>query len=200
MAPSITTLEHEYSVIPNALKLKKAPIPVPQVVDLPLTLSESHIVEAANSQYLEYLNPGLDQGLDIESVLVVCWLLVVHGFSPVRTMYLAFHDASNLCYIDGESQGANSRALEFSAERPLKDLVRDFCLIKAGLNSTDPDEGSSSDEKNRLLTSVVRYAGERKVLQEAPLPANSKVPLTRDHTYLLTVELTSSRFRSPIQS
>ncbi|KAJ5200546.1 hypothetical protein N7491_008647 [Penicillium cf. griseofulvum] len=176
MAPSITTLEHEYSVIPNTLKLKKVPIPVPQVVDLPLTLSESHIVEAANSQYLEYLDPRLDQGLDIESVLVVCWLLVVHGFSPVRTMYLAFHAGSNLCYIDGESQGINSRALEFSPERPLKDLVRDFYLVKAGINSTDPDEGSSSDEKNRLLTSVVRYAGDRKVLQEAPLPANSKIP------------------------
>lgn len=194
MAPSVTSLEHERSVIPiNTLKLsKRAPTQVPQqVVDLPLTLSESHVVEAANSQYLEYLDPELDQGLDIESVLVVCWLLVVYGFSPVRTMYLAFHAGSNLCHIDGKSQGANSRALEFSSERPLKDLVRGFCRIKAGITSSDPDEGSASDEKIHLLTSVIRYAGDRKALQEAPLPGNSKVSLNRDHAYF------SPRLSSP---
>ncbi|KAJ5484553.1 AMP-dependent synthetase/ligase [Penicillium expansum] len=144
MVPSITTLEHGSSIIPiNTWRLsKKAPLPIPQAfVDLPLTLSESHILEAANSQYLEYLDPELTEGLDIESVLVVCWLLVVHGFSPVRTMYLEFHPGSNLCYIDGKSQGIDSYALEFSSERPLKDIVRDFCRIKAGISPTDPDEG-----------------------------------------------------------
>lgn len=178
MVPSITTLEHGSSIIPiNTWRLsKKAPPPIPQAfVDLPLTLSESHILEAANSQYLEYLDPELTEGLDIESVLVVCWLLVVHGFSPVRTMYLEFHPSSNLCYIDGKSQGIDSYALEFSSERPLKDIVRDFCRIKAGISPTDPDEGWTSDERNHL-TSAVRYAGDGPKLQKAPVSSNSNVP------------------------
>ncbi|KAJ6103633.1 hypothetical protein N7486_003855 [Penicillium sp. IBT 16267x] len=179
MAPSVTTLEHGPSIIPiNAVKLpKKAPPQIPQEsVDLSLTLCESHILEAANSQYLEYMSPELAQELDIESILIVCWLLVLHGFSPVRTTYLEFHPQSNLCYIDGEPQGINSCALEFSSERPLKDLVRDFCRIKAGIDSTDPDEGSASDGRNHFLSSAIRYAGDRPSLQEAPLSANSKIP------------------------
>lgn len=142
-----------------------------------------HILEAAKSQYLEYLDPELAQTLDFESVLVVCWLLVVHGFSPVRTMYLEFHPGSNLCYIDGKSQGADSYALEFSSERPLKDLVRDFCRIKAGISSTDPDEGWTSDERNHL-TSAVRYAGDRPSLRTAPLSANSNVPFPYPHSFI----------------
>lgn len=203
MAPSIATLEHESSVIPtNGFKLpKKAPPPIPQgFVDIPLTLCESHILEAANSQYLEYLDPELAQTLDFESVLVVCWLLVVHGFSPVRTMYLEFHPGSNLCYIDGKSQGTDSYALEFSSERPLKDLVRDFCRIKAGISSTDPDEGWTSDETNHL-TSAVRYAGDRPNLRRAPLSANSNVPFPYPHlSPVLQHKLIFSRCRSPIQS
>lgn len=181
MAPSIATLEHGSSIIPiNALKLpKKAPSQIPQEsVDLPLTLCESHILEAANSQYSEYLDPELAQGFDIESVLVVCWLLVIRGFSPVRTMYLEFHPGSNLCYIDGKSQGTDSYALEFSLERPLKDLVRDFCCIKAGVHSTGPDEAWASDDRNHLLTSAVRYAGDHPNLQKAPLSANPNVLFT----------------------
>lgn len=172
------------SIIPiNTLKLpKKAPSHTQDSVDLPLTLCESHILEAANSQYLEYLDPELARGLDIESILVVCWLLVVHGFSPVRTMYLEFHPGSNLCYIDGKCQGTDSHALGFSVERPLKDLVRDFCLIKAGINSGDPDEGWASDDKNHLLTSAVRYGGDRPNLEKAPLSANSKVPFPYPHS------------------
>lgn len=186
MAPSIATLEHEPSIISiNGFKpSKKAPPPIPQgFVDIPLTLCESHILEAANSQYLEYLDPELAQSLDFESVLVVCWLLVVHGFSPVRTMYLEFHPGSNLCYIDGKSQGTDSYALEFSPERPLKDLVRDFCRIKAGISSTDPDEGWTSNERNHL-TSAVRYAGDRPNLRRAPLSANSNVPFTCLHSFI----------------
>ncbi|KAJ5606823.1 hypothetical protein N7537_003442 [Penicillium hordei] len=178
MAPSIATLEHESSMIPiNGFKLpKKAPPPIPQgFVDITLTLCESHILEAANSQYLEYLDPELAQSLDFETILVVCWLLVVHGFSPVRTMYLEFHPGSNLCYIDGKSQGTDSYALEFSPDRPLKDLVRDFCRIKAGISTTEPDEGWTSDERNHL-TSAVRYAGDRPNLGWAPLSANSNIP------------------------
>ncbi|KAJ5797150.1 uncharacterized protein N7518_005690 [Penicillium psychrosexuale] len=178
MVPSITRLEHVSSIIPiNTLKLpKKAPSHTQGSVDLPLTLCESHILEAANSQYLEYLDPELAHGLDIESILVVCWLLVVHGFSPVRTMYLEFHPGSNLCYIDGKCQGTDSHALGFSVGRPLKDLVRDFCLIKAGINSSDPEEGWTSDERNHLLTSAVRYGGDHPNLEKAPLSANSKIP------------------------
>ncbi|KAJ6002427.1 hypothetical protein N7451_004974 [Penicillium sp. IBT 35674x] len=179
MAPSITALEHGPSVIPlSSVKLpKKAPTQIPQEsVDLSLTLCEPHILEAARSQYLEYLNPELAQELDIESILVICWLLVLHGFSPVRTTYLEFHPQSNLCYIDDERQGIHSSALEFSSERPLKDLVRDFCLVKAGINSTCPDEGSAVDGRNHFLSSAFRYAGDRPTLQEAPLSANSKIP------------------------
>ncbi|KAJ5655199.1 hypothetical protein N7507_007149 [Penicillium longicatenatum] len=179
MAPSITSLEHGPSVIPiSSVKLpKKVPTQLPQEsVDLSLTLSDSHILEAAHSQYLEYLTPELARELDLESILVVCWLLVLHGFSPVRTMYLEFHPGSNLCYIDGERQGIDSCALEFSSERPLKDLVRDFCLIKAGTDSTDADEGSASDGRNHFLSSAIRYAGDRPTLQEAPTSANSKIP------------------------
>jgi hypothetical protein len=167
------------------LKLsKKAPTQAPQqVVDLPLTLSEAHIVEAANSHYLEYLDPELDQGFDIESVLVVCWLLVIHCFSPVRNMYLAFYAASNICCIDGKRQGVNSRALEFSSELPLKDLVRDYFRIKVDMTLPDSEEESTSDEKNHLLPSVVHYARERKALQEAPLPGNSTVFFTRVPPY-----------------
>ena len=186
MAPSIATLEHESSIIPiNGFKLpKKVPPPIPQgFVDIPLTLCESHILEAANSQYLEYLDPELAQTLDFESVLVVCWLLVVHCFSPVRTMYLEFHPGSNLCYIDGKSQGTDSYALEFSSERPLKDLVRDFCRIKAGISSTDPDEEWTSDERNHL-TSAIRYAGDRPNLRRASLSANSNVPFTYPHSFI----------------
>lgn len=186
MAPSIATLEHESSIIPiNGSKLpKKAPPPIPQgSVDIPLTLCESHILEAANSQYLEYLDPELAQSLDFESVLIVCWLLVIHGFSPVRTMYLEFHPGSNLCYIDGKSQGTDSHALEFSSERPLKDLVRDFCRIKAGISSTDPDEGWTSDERNHL-TSAVRYAGDCPNLRRAPLSANSNVPFAYPYLFI----------------
>lgn len=185
MAPSIATLDHGSSIISiNALKLsKKAPTQIPQeFVDLPLTLCESYILEAANSQYLEYLDPELTQSLDIESVLIVCWLLVVHGFSPLRTMYLEFHPESNLCYMDGKSHGTNSYALEFSLERPLKDLVRDFCLIKTGVTSTDPGERFASDERNHLLTSAIRYGGDRPTLQEAPPSANSKVLFTCAHS------------------
>ncbi|KAJ5974922.1 hypothetical protein N7481_008629 [Penicillium waksmanii] len=163
MAPSITSLERERSVIPiNTLELsKKAPTQVTQqAIDLPLTLSEAYVVEAVNSQYLEYLDPELGQGLEIDSVLVVCWLLVIYGFSPVRTMYLTFHAGSNLCYIDGKSQDVNSRAVEFSSKHSLKDLVRDFCRIKEGMNLPDPEEGSTSDEKNHPLASVVHYARE----------------------------------------
>ncbi|KAJ5556170.1 AMP-dependent synthetase/ligase [Penicillium frequentans] len=181
MAPSITTLEHGLSVIPiSSVKLpKKAPTQIPQeFVDLSLTLCESHILEAAKSQYLEYLGPELAQELDIESILVVCWLLVLNGFSPVRTTYLEFHPQSNLCYIDDERQGVNSSALEFSSERPLKDLVRDFCLIKAGI-PTDPDDGSAVDGRNHFLSSAFRYAGDRPTLQEAPLSANSKIPKSK---------------------
>jgi hypothetical protein len=169
MAPSIATLDHGSSVIPtNGFKLPKRPPPqVPQ-----------QILEAANSQYLEYLDPELARILDIEAILVACWLVVVHGFSPVRTMYLEFHPGSNLCYIDGKSQGPDSYALEFSSERPLKDLVRDFCLIKAGIKSTNSDEGWASDERTHFLTSAVRYAGDRPNLEKAPLSANSKVPFT----------------------
>ncbi|KAJ6185139.1 hypothetical protein N7519_006440 [Penicillium mononematosum] len=179
MAPSIATLDHGSSIVPiNGFKLPKRPPPqIPQqFVDLPLTLGEPHILEAANSQYLEYLDPELARILDIEAVLVACWLVVVHGFSPVRTMYLEFHPESNLCYIDGKSQGLDSYALEFSSERPLKDLVRDFCLIKAGIKSTSPDEGWASDERTHFLNSAVRYAGDRPNLQKAPLSANSKIP------------------------
>ncbi|CAP96181.1 hypothetical protein E8E15_002197 [Penicillium rubens] len=179
MAPSIATLDHGSSIIPiNGFKLPKRPPPqIPQqLVDLPLTLGESHILEAANSQYLDYLDPELARILDIEAILVACWLVVVHGFSPVRTMYLEFHPGSNLCYIDGKSQGPDSYALEFSTERPLKDLVRDFCLIKAGIKPTNPDEGWASDERTHFLTSAVRYAGDRPNLQNAPLSANSKIP------------------------
>lgn len=194
MAPSITTLEHGPSVIPiSSLKLpRKAPTQIPQEsVDLSLTLCESHILEAANSQYLEYLGPELAQKLDIESILVVCWLLVLNGFSPVRTTYLEFHPQSNLCYIDGERQGIDSSALEFSSERPLKDLVRDFCLIKAGINPPDPDEGSAADGRNHFLSSAIRYAGDRPTLQEAPLSAKSKVLFT--HTHVLRLSSTCIR-------
>lgn len=199
MAPSVTTLEHGLSVIPiSSVKLPKKASQIPQEsVDLSLTLCESHILEAAKSQYLEYLSPELAQELDIESILVVCWLLVLNGFSPVRTTYLEFHPQSNLCYIDDERQGVNSSALEFSSERPLKDLVRDFCLIKAGI-PTDPDDGSAVDGRNHFLSSAFRYAGDRPSLQEAPLSANSKVPLSC--VPIPAATLTSSSSRSPNQS
>ena len=205
MAPSIATLDHGSSIIPiNGFKLPKRPPQIPhQSVDLPLTLGESHILEAANSQYSQYLDPDLARTLDIEAVLVACWLVVVHGFSPVRTMYLEFHPGSNLCYIDGKSQGPDSCALEFSSERPLKDLVRDLCLIKAGIKSTSPEEGWASDERNHFLTSAVRYAGDRPNLQTAPLSANSKVPFISANSFpprpQPTATLIPSRSRSPIQ-
>jgi hypothetical protein len=183
MVPSITTLDYDAAHISiNALKLpKKATTKLPrEVVDLPLTLCESHILEAANSQYLEYLDKELAQTLDIESILTVCWLLVVNGFSPARTMYLEFHPGSNLCYLDDKFlPGTNSRALEFSSERPLKDLVRDFCLIKAGLSSIDPDGVPASDKQKHFLTSAIRYAGDLPNLQEVPPFVNSNV-LFRD--------------------
>jgi hypothetical protein len=181
MAPSIAALEHGSTVRPTSLmKLpKKAPTDILQeIVDLPLTLCESHILEAANSQYLEYLDPELAQELDIESVLIVCWVLVLHGFSPVRSMYFRFHPDSNLCYIDSKCQGTNSSTLEFHLERPLKDLVRDFCLIKAGITSTDPEEGSVSEGTDHFLASAIRYTSDLQALQEVPLSANSKVPFT----------------------
>jgi hypothetical protein len=188
MAPSIAPLEHGSTIRPtNLLKLpKKAPTEMPQeLVDLPLTLCESHILEAASSQYLEYLDPELARGFDIDSVLIVCWLLVLHGFSPVRTMYLQLHPGSNLCYIDSKCQGTNSSALEFALESPLKDFVRDFCLLRAGIDSSDPDEGSASDGQNHFLTSAIRYTGDHPALQHTPLSVNSKVPFTCARPFLL---------------
>lgn len=178
MVSSTTTIEHDASRISiNAPRLPtKASNRVPrEVVELPLTLSESHILEAAQSQYLEYLDGDLAQNLDIESVLVICWLLVVHGFSPVRSMYLEFHPGSNLCYVDKFQPGSNYDGLEFSTDRPLKDLVRDFCLLKAGSKPVDPDDVPGSNEMIHFLTSAIRYAGDLPNLQEAPPFANSNV-------------------------
>lgn len=194
MVSSTTTIEHDASHISiNALRLPtKAANRVPrEAVDLPLTLSESHILEAAHSQYLEYLDGDLAQTLDIESVLVICWLLVVHGFSPVRSMYLEFHPGSNLCYVDKFQSGSNFGALEFSAERSLKDLVRDFCLLKAGSNPVDPDDVPASNEMKHFLTSAIRYAGGLPNLQEAPPFANSDVMPAPTHSNC-SVKLTSA--------
>lgn len=171
------------------------------VVDLPLTLNTSHIVEAARSHYAEYLDEKLAHSLDIEAVLNICWLLVVHCFSPSRVMYLEFHPGSNFCYIsDTFEQGAKSYGLEFAPDRQLRDLVRDFCRIKAGLTSPHAGNDLAPDTQGRFLSSAIRYAGDQSSLQEAPQVVNSTVSLVRFLTPRSEVKLTMSISRSPTQN
>lgn len=194
MAPSLTAIEHyplNGTTAPTVASYKtKTTVPNHgAVVDLPLTLNTSHIFEAAHSQYADHLDEGLAQSLDIETVLNICWLLVVHCFSPSRVMYLEFHPGSNFCYIsDTFERGGDSYALEFIPDRPLKDLVRDFCRIKAGLTSTHSGVDLAPDTQGRFLSSAIRCAGDQSSLQEAPKVVNSAVRLIS----LLTLTVKSS--------
>ncbi|KAJ5758649.1 hypothetical protein N7520_005805 [Penicillium odoratum] len=179
MAPSITSVDYDVARLPSIAPrlFTKAVSQNPRgSVDLALTLHESHILEAAKSQYLGFLEPEIAHILDIETVLDVCWLLVVHCFSPVRAMYLEFHTGSNFCYINDTFQpGSDCYALEFSSERPLKEIVQDFCRIKARLDSVPLDDGPAPDKQKRFLTSAIRYAADLRTLHEAPAFVNSKI-------------------------
>ncbi|KAJ5899992.1 hypothetical protein N7495_004736 [Penicillium taxi] len=173
---AITTVKHDVSrdvlaISTNPRLSTKSTNSIPkEVVKLPITLDASHIVEAAKSQYLEHLDPELAKMVDIEVILDFCWLLVVHCFSPVRAMYLRFDAGSNACYIDDTLQpGTDSHVIEFAGERQLKDVVFNFCRVKAGLRTIDADSGPAPDKQNNFLTSAIRYTSGPLVSHKASL-------------------------------
>ncbi|KAJ5925142.1 AMP-dependent synthetase/ligase [Penicillium verhagenii] len=179
MAPAITTVDYDVTRLPQTAPrfiTKGSGLITREFVDLSLTLDESHILNAAESQYLEHLDPECAEELNIETILDVCWLLVINCFSPSRAMFLNFHPESNFCYVDDTFQpGKNCHALDFSTERSLKEIVQDFCRIKTGLDLVSLDDGPAPDKQKRFLTSAIRYAADLVTLHEAPPFVNSKI-------------------------
>jgi hypothetical protein len=131
-----------------------------------------------HSQYRRHLDERLALAINIETVFNICWSLVINCFSPSRVIYLELHPSSNSCYIsDTFKPNSESYSLEFTADRLLKDLVRDFCRVKAGLSFALPGDSLPPDSQGRFLSSAIRYTDDQFHFHEAPHVVNSTVRL-----------------------
>ncbi|OJJ35407.1 hypothetical protein ASPWEDRAFT_40602 [Aspergillus wentii DTO 134E9] len=172
MAPAIET--DIYPDFPISRSLKTDPYYSPSdSVDLLLSSGLDHL-NAIRSRYQDYLG-SVATHLNPSSILSIAWLLTIRCFSPARVIYLDSH--SHLCHIsDTFEPGTGVVPLELYPETPLKDLIRDVCLILSGSRSTA--EGKAPETQKRFLTSALRYSGDSPVDLDVNL-VNSKLSETK---------------------